>query len=133
MNILNKPQNLVPRSVTSGPLPGSNKIYHHPRGRADIAVPFREIALDPSAGEPPVGFTTPRGPIRKTRFRSICPRGLPRFASPGSRAAKGSTPMPGAPFARKIMAVPRRTALCRPARRTGRRARRRDGGAGHAI
>ena len=51
MNILDKPQNLVPRSVTSGPLPGSKKIYHHPRGRADIAVPFREIALDPSARE----------------------------------------------------------------------------------
>ena len=54
MNILDKPQNLVPRSVTCGPLPGSKKIYHHPQGRGDIAVPFREIALDPSANEPPV-------------------------------------------------------------------------------
>src|SRR4029077_7383346 len=62
MNILEKPQNLVPLAVTSGPLPGSKKMYHHPRGRADIAVPFREIALDPSANEPPVRVYDPSGP-----------------------------------------------------------------------
>ena len=46
MNIQDKPQTLVPQSVTSGPLPGSKKIYHRPQGRDDIAVPLREIALD---------------------------------------------------------------------------------------
>jgi len=50
MNIREKPQNIVPQSVTCGPLPGSKKIYHHPEGRPDIAVPFREIALDPTCG-----------------------------------------------------------------------------------
>ncbi|WP_026606567.1 phosphomethylpyrimidine synthase ThiC [Methylocapsa acidiphila] len=62
MNIQNKPEGLVPQSVTRGPLPGSKKIYHHPLGRTDVAVPFREIALDPSANEPPVRVYDASGP-----------------------------------------------------------------------
>ncbi len=43
----------APTSVTTGPIAGSRKVYAAPKGHADIAVPFREIALsDPS--EPPV-------------------------------------------------------------------------------
>ena len=40
-----------PSSVTTGPIAGSHKIYTSPEGRPDILVPFREIALDPSAKE----------------------------------------------------------------------------------
>jgi phosphomethylpyrimidine synthase len=40
-----------PSSVTTGPIIGSRKIYTSPEGRPDIRVPFREIALDPSARE----------------------------------------------------------------------------------
>ncbi len=40
-----------PSSVTVGPIAGSHKIYTSPMGRPDILVPFREIALDPSAQE----------------------------------------------------------------------------------
>ena len=40
MNILDKPQNLVPQSVTCGPLPGSKKIYHHPRGGPTLPCRF---------------------------------------------------------------------------------------------
>ena len=40
-----------PSSVTTGPIAGSRKIYTSPEGRPDIHVPFREIALDPSAKE----------------------------------------------------------------------------------
>jgi len=76
MNILDKPQNLVPRSVTSGPLPGSKKIYHHLRGRADIAVPFREIALDPSANEPPVRVYDPSGPYTQDAVSIDLAKGL---------------------------------------------------------
>ena len=36
-----------PSTVTTGPIAGSRKIYTTPAGRPDIAVPFREIALDP--------------------------------------------------------------------------------------
>jgi phosphomethylpyrimidine synthase len=42
-----------PSSVTTGPIVGSRKIYTSPEGRPDISVPFREIALDPSAREEP--------------------------------------------------------------------------------
>ncbi|MGE0418206.1 MAG: phosphomethylpyrimidine synthase ThiC [Acetobacteraceae bacterium] len=42
-----------PSSVTTGPIAGSRKIYSSPEGRPDIVVPFREIALDPSAREEP--------------------------------------------------------------------------------
>jgi phosphomethylpyrimidine synthase len=42
-----------PSSVTTGPIAGSHKIYSSPEGRPDILVPFREIALDPSAKEEP--------------------------------------------------------------------------------
>ena len=42
-----------PSSVTTGPIAGSHKIYGSPEGRPDILVPFREIALDPSAKEEP--------------------------------------------------------------------------------
>ena len=42
-----------PSSVTTGPIAGSSKIYSSPEGRPDILVPFREIALDPSAKEEP--------------------------------------------------------------------------------
>ncbi|MBN8925309.1 MAG: phosphomethylpyrimidine synthase ThiC, partial [Rhodospirillales bacterium] len=43
----------APSSVTTGPIAGSRKIYTSPEGRPDIRVPFREIALDPSAREEP--------------------------------------------------------------------------------
>src|ERR1700712_532594 len=42
-----------PSSVTTGPIIGSRKIYSSPGGRPDMLVPFREIALDPSAKEEP--------------------------------------------------------------------------------
>src|SRR5206468_10843789 len=42
-----------PSSVTTGPIAGSRKIYTSPEGRPEIRVPFREIALDPSARETP--------------------------------------------------------------------------------
>jgi phosphomethylpyrimidine synthase len=89
MNILDKPQNLVPRSVTSGPLPGSKKIYHHPRGRADIAVPFREIGLDPSANEPPVRVYDPSGPYTQDAVSIDLAKGLTPIREPWLAARQG--------------------------------------------
>ena len=51
MNIITRPQDL---KVTTGPLPASRKIYVPGKVHKDIRVPMREIALDPSANEPPV-------------------------------------------------------------------------------
>ena len=51
-----------PDTVTTGPIAGSRKIYTSPEGRADIRVPFREIALDPSAREEPYRAYDTSGP-----------------------------------------------------------------------
>ena len=55
-----------PESVTTGPIAGSRKTYvpiHGPlAGRGDIAVPFREVLLDPSAAEPPFRLYDTSGP-----------------------------------------------------------------------
>ncbi len=82
MNIHDRPQNLAPQSVTSGPLPGSRKIYYRPGGRADIAVPLREIALDPSANEPPVRVYDASGPYTEADFAIDLSAGLPRLREP---------------------------------------------------
>jgi phosphomethylpyrimidine synthase len=65
MNVQSKPA-----AVTTGPIIGSHKIYTSPEGRPDIRVPFREIALHPSANEPPFRaydtsgpYTDPAAPI----------------------------------------------------------------------
>jgi phosphomethylpyrimidine synthase len=59
-----------PSTVTTGPIQGSRKIYTSPDSRPDIRVPFREIALDPSAREEPYRaydtsgpYTDPAAPI----------------------------------------------------------------------
>ncbi len=52
-----------PDSVTTGPIAGSRKIYTSPEGRPDISVPFREIALDPSAREEPYRAYDTSGPF----------------------------------------------------------------------
>ena len=51
-----------PAAVTTGPIVGSRKIYSAPPGRPDIAVPFREIDLHPTANEPPFRIYDTSGP-----------------------------------------------------------------------
>ncbi len=77
MNIQHKPGSLVPETVTTGPLPGSRKVYHQAGGREDIAVPFREIALHPSADEPPVRVYDASGPYTEENIRVDLSAGLP--------------------------------------------------------
>jgi phosphomethylpyrimidine synthase len=43
-----------PSVVTTGPITGSRKVYSSPEGRPDVQVPFREVALAPSAREAPL-------------------------------------------------------------------------------
>ncbi len=82
MNIQPKPESLIPRSVTCGPLPGARKIYHQPQGHPDIRVPFREITLDPSAGEPPVRVYDASGPYTEDAPQIDLAAGLPRLREP---------------------------------------------------
>jgi phosphomethylpyrimidine synthase len=51
-----------PAAVTTGPIVGSRKVYSSPEGRPDIRVPFREIALHPTANEPPLPTYDTSGP-----------------------------------------------------------------------
>jgi phosphomethylpyrimidine synthase len=66
----------APQSVTIGPIMGSRKVYAAPKGRPDIRVPFREIALgDPS--EAPVRIYDPSGPYTEAAAAIDLAEGLP--------------------------------------------------------
>ena len=56
-----------PDTVTTGPIAGSRKIYTSPEGRPDIRVPFREIALDPTAREEAVPRLRHLRPLHRSR------------------------------------------------------------------
>jgi phosphomethylpyrimidine synthase len=66
-----------PSSVTTGPIAGSRKIYTSPEGRPDINVPFREIALDPSAREEPYRAYDCSGPYTDPAVTIDLEAGLP--------------------------------------------------------
>jgi phosphomethylpyrimidine synthase len=60
---MNKPQDqsAFTPSVTTGPLIGSRKVYASGCAHPDLRVPFREVAVHPSANEPPVTIYDPSG------------------------------------------------------------------------
>ena len=66
-----------PNSVTTGAIAGSRKIYTSPAGRPDINVPFREIALDPSAREEPYRAYDCSGPYTDPSVTIDLEAGLP--------------------------------------------------------
>jgi phosphomethylpyrimidine synthase len=66
-----------PSSVTTGPIAGSRKIYTSPVGRADIAVPFREITLEPTAREEPYRAYDTSGPYTDPAVTIDLEAGLP--------------------------------------------------------
>ncbi len=74
MNYQPKASTLIPETVTTGPLPGSRKVYH-PAGEG-LRVPFREIALHPSAKEPPVRVYDASGPYTEEGLRVDLSAGL---------------------------------------------------------
>ncbi len=69
------PKFAAPETVTTGPIVGSRKVYAAAKGRPDISVPFREIALsDPK--EPPVRVYDPSGPYTESAARIDLAAGL---------------------------------------------------------
>ncbi|GAN78823.1 phosphomethylpyrimidine synthase ThiC [Acidocella aminolytica] len=66
-------------TVTTGPIPGSCKIYAAVPGRPDIAVPFREVALHPSANEPPFRLYDTSGPYTDPVEPIDLNQGLPKL------------------------------------------------------
>ena len=61
---MNRPesQSAFTPSVTTGPLVGSRKVYAAGCAHPDLRVPFREVAVHPTANEPPVTIYDPSGP-----------------------------------------------------------------------
>jgi phosphomethylpyrimidine synthase len=71
-----------PSAVTTGPIIGSRKIYSSPDARPEIAVPFREIVLDPSSGEAPLRLYDTSGPYTDPAARIDLEAGLPPIRAP---------------------------------------------------
>ena len=69
---------LATPKVTTGPVTGSRKVYSTPEAAPDLKVPQREIALDPSSGEPPVLVYDPSGPYTDPDAAIDVERGLLR-------------------------------------------------------
>ena len=72
--------------VTTGPLPASSKVFKIGTIYPDIRVPMREIALHPSAAEPPVTVYDSSGPYTDPGAEIAIERGLPRLRLPVSCA-----------------------------------------------
>ena len=63
-------------SVTTGPLPGSAKLYVPGVLYPDLLVPMRQIAVHPSAGEPPVTVYDPSGAYTDPAIATNIAQGL---------------------------------------------------------
>ena len=77
-------------NVTTGPLPGSRRVWHAGDLFPDIRVPMREIDLHPTAGELPVTVYDSSGPYTDPEARIAIESGLPRLRE-GWIAARGDT------------------------------------------
>ncbi|MDP3197686.1 phosphomethylpyrimidine synthase ThiC [Tabrizicola sp.] len=63
-------------AVTTGPLPASSKRYEAGVIHPDIRVPMREIAVHPSAGEPPLTIYDASGPYTDPAVQTDIAEGL---------------------------------------------------------
>ena len=75
MNVIVDPKAVRPVEVTTGPISGSRKVY---AAVGELSVPLREIALAPSAGEPPFRVYDSSGPYTEEAAQINVERGLPR-------------------------------------------------------
>ncbi|MEE2525963.1 phosphomethylpyrimidine synthase ThiC [Hyphobacterium sp. HN65] len=65
--------------VTTGPLPGSRRVYTSPATALHLKVPHREIDLHPTANEPPVRVYDTSGPYSDPDAVINVETGLPRW------------------------------------------------------
>ncbi|MBL6457263.1 phosphomethylpyrimidine synthase ThiC [Belnapia sp. T6] len=68
--------------VTTGPLPASRKIHIAGIQHPEIRVAMREIAVDPSANEPPLRVYDTSGPYTDPDYFADIRRGLPAHRAP---------------------------------------------------
>ncbi|MBB4403203.1 MULTISPECIES: phosphomethylpyrimidine synthase ThiC [Rhizobium/Agrobacterium group] len=69
----------IPLSVTTGPHAASTKIHKAGTLHPHIRVPMREIAVHPTAGEPPVTVYDSSGPYTDPSHPVLIEKGLPRL------------------------------------------------------
>ncbi len=83
-----------PAAVTTGPIQGSRKVYSAVPERPDVAVPFREVDLHPSAREEPLRLYDTSGPYTDLAVAIDLEAGLPALRGAWI-AARGFTPIAG--------------------------------------
>ena len=86
MNAPIDPKTVEPVQVTTGSLPGSRKVYAGVQGHPDVKVPFREIALHESSGEPPFRVYDTSGPYSDEAANIDVNAGLKRIREPWVQA-----------------------------------------------
>jgi phosphomethylpyrimidine synthase len=80
---MNKPTGaLEATAIPTGERPGSRKVYEPGVLWPDIRVPFREVAVHPSAGEPALTIYDASGPYTDPAARIDIDKGLPRTREP---------------------------------------------------
>jgi phosphomethylpyrimidine synthase len=81
--------------VTTGPLPGSRKVHVAGTLFPDIRVAMREVALEPSANEPPVRIYDTSGPYTDATAAIDIAAGLPALRTPWVAARGDCERYPG--------------------------------------
>ena len=84
-------------AVPTGPRPGRRKVYEPGVLHPDLRVPFAEIAVHPSANEPPVTVYDPSGPYTDPDATIDITRGLAEVIAPDWRLARGDIARETAP------------------------------------
>ncbi|HSV04126.1 MAG TPA: phosphomethylpyrimidine synthase ThiC [Phenylobacterium sp.] len=94
---MNKPAGqLDPAAVPTGERPGSRKVYQPGVIWPDIRVPFREVAVHPSAGEPPLTLYDPSGPYTDPTAAIDIEKGLSKTREPWV-VSRGDVELVGTP------------------------------------
>src|SRR5215469_1677709 len=71
-------QSPIPVAIPTGERPGSRKVYQEGVLHPCLKVPFREVAVHPSANEPPVTLYDPSGPYTDPNATIDIEKGLAR-------------------------------------------------------
>ena len=71
-------QTPISKAIPTGARPGSRKVYQAGALHPCLRVPFREVAVHPSAGEPPLTLYDPSGPYTDPTASIDIDRGLER-------------------------------------------------------
>jgi phosphomethylpyrimidine synthase len=85
---MNKPEpaSVFTPAITAGPIVGSRKVYASGCAHPDLRVPFREVALHPSANEKPLTIYDPSGPYTDADVAIDIDTGLARAREAWVRA-----------------------------------------------